>query len=304
MKQNKMLAILCLILTGGLLFWAGLAVGQGNRDASAVVQLDGDPAGLVITAQPDSDASQTVQISTGDPQQMVYLCYDRVKDVLVTVQDQQMDLLRAMEEKQVTVEDIYSQALADAACGRCTQTLVGSTHGLTHYNFAYPGYCLRLIYDVLEAPDGENYWIGYVGIYHSGASVAPFTDLYDQDGKRLDGENWGLSFEVVQASATGATVEVSHSNGQQIGDLQVNSYTLSRMDGTGINGVAADVTYQIPLEETSAFQLNWEQSIGTLESGEYQLTLWVWDVFDAEQVHPLMDDFQDWTIFDLTITVP
>lgn len=304
MKHKKMLGVLCLILAGGLLFWAGLAVGQGDRDASAVVQQDGDPAGLVITAQPDADASETVQISTGDPQQMVYLCYNRVKDVFITVGGQQMDLLRAMEEKQVTVEDIYSQALADAASGVCTQTLVGSAHGLTHYNFAYPGYCLRLIYDVLEAPDGENYWIGYVGIYHSGASVAPFTDLYDSDGKRLDGENWGLSFDVVQASATGATVEVTHSGGQQIGDLQVNSYTLSRLDGTGINNVAADFTYQIPLEATSTFQLDWEKSIGTLESGEYQLTLWVWDVFDSDQVHPLMDDFQDWTVFDVTVVVP
>ena len=58
------------------------------------------------------------------------------------------------------------------------------------------------------------------------------------------------------------------------------------------------------MDGTCQFSVDWSDTYGDLPSGTYRLYLWVYDIYDESQLHPLMDDFEDWQMLDVELIIP
>ena len=56
-------------------------------------------------------------------------------------------------------------------------------------------------------------------------------------------------------------------------------------------------------DDVTKFTLDWAEPYGQLSSGEYRIMLYVHDVYDESQKHPLMRNFYDTQIYNLDFTV-
>lgn len=238
--------------------------------------------------------------------------YRKTNDVTIDLNGVSMKLEDALHDNLITEEDLFYYARKDARNGFCVQT-VESNHGVSHFTFAYPDFNLRLIYDVFEAPDGEQHLISDMGIYipyidHIGYILEAYTDFRDPEtGAYLDREDWGLEFEVTEASSTGISLKCTQSGGQQIGALFIDGYdlgnelfTVERLDGKPYIG---EYTLDIQMEGSTEASIDWADVYGELPGGEYQLILHIFDKFTDSQVHPMMDDFHDWQVYTVNFTI-
>ena len=238
--------------------------------------------------------------------------YHRTNDVTIDLNGVNMKLEDALHDNLITEEDIFYYARKDAKNGFCEQT-VESNHGVSHFTFAYPEFNLRLIYDVFEAPDGEQHLISDMSIYipyidHIGYTLGAYTDFRDPEtGVYLNREDWGLEFEVIEASSTGISLTCTQSGGQQIGALFIDGYEpgsemfiVERLDG---NPYVGEYTLDIQMEGSTEISIDWNDVYGELPGGEYQLNLHIFDKFTEDQVHPLMDDFHDWQVYTVPFTI-
>ncbi|HIR30700.1 MAG TPA: hypothetical protein IAB83_01635 [Candidatus Faecousia faecavium] len=240
--------------------------------------------------------------------------YQRVKDVTITVDGEVLPLETALAQGAVNEEDIFYYARQDARAGIC-ETEVKSRQGVSNFYFHYPEYSLKLIYDVLEAPDGSLPLISSMVLYArkipgvpGQLEMNPTSHFFTTEAGYLDLEDWGLAFELQQVSPTGATVSCTQSGGQQIGQLSVAYYYLLVPDGSFLEkaeGTEGAPFEKIPLEMdgTTTFSVDWTDWYGTLPSGTYHIMFDVYDLFDPEQVHPLMKDFHDWQQYTVSFTI-
>ena len=232
----------------------------------------------------------------------------------IEVDGETMSLKEALESGRITQAEIGCLARLDAQNGYCQATRQ-TRNGLTHFTYQYPDFNLRVVYDVYVTPDGGEDLIDHILLYpvRSNEFLGAYTDFYDPvTWERTDLEDWGVCFTVDEATPTQATVTCQQAGGQQIGQLFVDWYYLVPIvDGQGvgmdrIDGVMESPRCEVPLNmggETT-FTLDWTEEYGPLPSGEYRVSLNVLDHFDESQVHPLMQDFHDWQIYDVMITVP
>ena len=231
-----------------------------------------------------------------------------IASVTIDIDGQSMPLNEALRDGFITEEEIFCNARLDAREGFCEETYE-SLNGLTNFTFAYPDYNLRLLYDIYESPSGEQRLISQMVVYEKDTGLAPchlFVD--DETGEIYDLEDWGLSFEITEVSPTGMTIRCTHSGGQQIGQLEATGYCLASNglflllnDGFEFSPPMDNVV--LKEDDVTEFTLDWAEPYGQLSSGEYRIMLYVHDVYDESQKHPLMRNFYDTQIYNLDFTV-
>ena len=96
--------------------------------------------------------------------------------------------------------------------------------------------------------------------------------------------------------------------GQQIGQLEATGYCLASNglflllnDGFEFSPPMDNVV--LKEDDVTEFTLDWAEPYGQLSSGEYRIMLYVHDVYDESQKHPLMRNFYDTQIYNLDFTV-
>lgn len=238
------------------------------------------------------------------------LSYLDLKDVCITLGDTVYPLEEALRDGLITVEEIFAYARLDARnklCGERYET----KNGLTHFTYCYPEFYVHLVYDVFQAPDGTSHLISDISIYQPGSNIG-FFYVDDETGIPLNREDWGLSFEVVDATPTGITINCTQSGGQQIGTLETEFYHIYTEDYQDSAPQLSDAgtaeerqpNFTIPSDTKSQFTVDWSQIYGELPSGNYIFSLYIQDVFDETQVHPLMKDFGTRQTYDITFVIP
>jgi hypothetical protein len=314
MKSRKILSIIGLILAAAVLLGIGFAVGRNEVQASVpdatdaaedIVHTGDDVPALNLTVtrggNTDSQIFSPEEIGNNFNQGMSYW---GVTDVSISLNSGDERLEDALKNGDITEEEIFFRARQDARDGRCQETFE-TQHGVTFYNYHYPDYDLWLVYDVFNSPNGKAYPVSQLIVfrttpdYHLHPSCA-FTD--PETGAFVNREDWGLTFELSDITSHSATVTCTQSGGQQIGQLEVRCYTL-HPDTKGIINPPKFET-EIAMDGTCQFSVDWSETYGDLPSGTYRLYLWVYDIYDESQLHPLMDDFQDWQVLDVELIIP
>lgn len=263
----------------------------------------------------DAIANENAGFTTIKPEQLggnfdEDILYVDLTDVNIAVDGVIYPLENAIRDGLISVEEIFAYARIDARNGICTETYT-SEHGLAYFTYRYPEFDLRMTYDVYETPDGKTHLINDMGIYKVGSNI---TSSYfdDETGKRIDREDWGLTFEVEEATSTSVTLNCTQSGGQHIGDLVTNFFWLYTEDYQNIvsklPGIENADQFQpkitIEQDAVSQFTIDWTDTYGSIPSGEYIMRLHIDDVFEESQVHPLMDDFFDIQYYDFSFTIP
>lgn len=315
MKSRKLLSIIGLILAVILLLSASFVLGRNSRQLSeksavpgTTVSADNDASLLGITFTKVSSG----QTQTFSPEEIgnnftQSLTYKGVSDVDISINGSAKKLEDALKYGDVTEEEIFYRARQDARKGRCEETFE-SEHGVSYFTYRYPDFNLQLVYDVFESPDGKDYLISDMLIYRSSddniiSHSSNFTD--PETGRLLNIEDWGLTFELVNVTNHGVVVACEQSGGQQIGQLKVFAYSIYPDNRENLDdGKAPDYESEIAMNSSCQFTIDWSESYGTLPSGDYSLYLWVSDIYDETQLHPLMENFRDWQLFCLGFTIP
>lgn len=314
MKSRRILSIIGLILAAAVLLGIGFAVGRNEIQASVpdatdaaedIVHTVGDVPALNLTVtrvgNADSQIFSPEELGNNFNQGMSYW---GVTDVSISLSNGSERLEDALKNGNITEEEIFFRARQDARDGHCQETFE-TQHGVTFYNYHYPDYDLWLVYDVFHSPNGKAYPVSQLIVfrttpdYHLHPSCA-FTD--PETGAFVNREDWGLTFELSDITSHSATVTCTQSGGQQIGQLEVRCYTL-HPDTKGIINPPKFET-EIAMDGTCQFSVDWSETYGDLPSGTYRLYLWVYDIYDESQLHPLMDDFQDWQVLDVELIIP
>lgn len=261
---------------------------------------------LLIRCEP-SDKITRVNHETLNGMHGKDIQYRYISNVTIEIGNEQVALEDAIRDGMITVSEISSYARIDAQNGFCTETCE-SRHGVSHFTYQYPDFNLRTIYDIYETPDGQQHLINDIMLLHPDKTVGAYTDFYNNDGNRLDREDWGLDFEISAIMPKGITLNCIQSEGQQIGTLVLDGFTL-RQDNhhiSRLNGSAelSDLDITILSDSSTDITIDWTEDYGELPAGEYLIILHIRDIFDETQVHPLMEDFHDWQMYDLTFVIP
>ena len=231
-----------------------------------------------------------------------------IASVTIDIDGQSMPLNEALRDGFITEEEIFCDARLDAREGFCEETYE-SLNGLTNFTFAYPDYNLRLLYDIYESPGGEQRLISQMVVYEKGTGLAPCHLFIDEEtGDLYDREDWGLSFEITEVSPTGLTLRCTQSGGQLIGQPEIQSYWLC-YNGKNLplnDGFAFSPSLNATLQtnDVTEVAIDWTEPYGQVSSGEYELLLWIQDIYDESQKHPLMRNFYDTQIYAVRFEIP
>lgn len=267
---------------------------------------------LLITAITDESAGFTTiepgELGGNFEEDIVYLS---LSDVNITIDTSVYPLEEAIRDSLITVEEIFAYARLDARNGICTEEYI-TDHSLSTFRYRYPEFDLHMTYDVFESPNGKQHLINDMLLCKVGADVGTFYKD-EETGESIYREDWGIQFEVMEATSTNLVLGVCQSGGQQIGELYLESYgiyrtesgyeSIEKLDGTKMS-VAITPNILLQKDNTTDVFLGWENDYGSLTSGNYTMYIYIQDVFDAAVVHPLMEDFSDnqiyWIEFSIT----
>ena len=236
------------------------------------------------------------------------LRYYNVTDVCIAINSSTMPLEDALKEGFITEEEIFCFARMDAANGFCNEEMQ-SVNGLTHFTYSYPEYNLRMIYDIYETPDGQQHLICDMAIYSKSMILGAYTDFLNEDtGEYLDQEDWGLTLEVTDVSPSGLTLVCTQTEGQQIGQLNIYQYSLhsgaeavKRLDEQPTLSIC-DLSLKMGAQ--SEFSIDWTENYRALPSGEYEISLFLQDIYEESDVHPLMKNYYDKQIYQVSFVIP
>lgn len=222
--------------------------------------------------------------------------YRHVTNVTIELNDCDVPLEDALRDNSITENEILFYARQDSAQGICIQSQQ-SLHGLTHIRFSYPEFDLCITYDIYETPDGQQHLISDMYIHAPETVQGHHIDYYNENHQRLDREDWGLSFNILDVTDSGIKLQCTQSGGQQIGELQIGWFYLT-MSGEYIDSSTNEWLTEsdyilIPENTTTEIYLDLSKSYGELPDGTDGIVLFVHDIFDEEQVHPLMMDYHD-----------
>lgn len=257
---------------------------------------------LHISAVPAQDAYTVFSLETRDGTQSE-LVYYNLEDVVVQLNGIGFTLETALRDGKTSISELTSWARTDAQNGFCTET-AETVNGLTQFLYHYNEFNLYIIYDVLETPDGGQHLIQSFRIH------PPYSDLSlksinftDAEGNLITREDWGLTFEVAEVTATSITLNCTQSGGQQIGQLKTYSYIL---DSDSEQKCLTAATHEVDIEAdaTTFYILDWSDNCGDLPSGTYSLSIEVCDNYDESQMHPLMRNYHDRQWYTISFDIP
>lgn len=292
----KSMRFLCLVLSFLLVF---CACGQEN----AQQETEAPQRALELTVTQNLDINQDFSLPYHDPLEYNGLTFIGVT-ATVTRDGEEISLDTALEEGTISITDIFIQALTDAQNGICQQSQQ-SQNGLAAYTFHYDDFALYITHDVYEVPDGNQYFIRYLAVCYPSRVPESLKGILWREGTgRLDGEVWGITLDVSDVTPTGATVTVTHADGQQIGIPHIQDYAIIGENNTvGYVGKVENFDVPLNVDGTTQFQLDWEELYGQLQPGDYALTFRIYDIYEESDVHPLMRNFEDMVFMTTHFTV-
>lgn len=230
--------------------------------------------------------------------------YVDVTDVRIKVDGKVWYLKNALEEGAVSLEEMAYAAKLDAQNGFC-QAYARARDGVAFVGYRYPEYDLRFLdgaentYNAEQDPTHELYIL-----------PNPYELRYIADYAR---EDWGLSFETVEADETSVTFDCTQRDGEQLSMLIADFYYISPAQGE------EELPRKPGTDSTSVFQpkpelnrdtvtrvtLDWSDIYGPLSAGDYRMRLMVSDVYQPNgentQIGHLFDKTQG---YDILFTVP
>lgn len=227
------------------------------------------------------------------------LKYYGVTNVKVRIGDTLSPIEDAISDGKITFNDIHYIAQKDAETGICSEEYE-SKLGLSRFHYDYSSYKLVITNDIYETPDGKQHQIREIIITYKGCNPI---SMYPE----LDQEDWGIEFEVTNATPNGIVISYTQSGGQLIGQLRTGNYDLSRTD---VMKVVLPLDYTLPEpimiqhNTESSISLDFEQRFGILESGNYLLYLYLHDQYDEEQVPPLVRNYHDIQCYTVEFSIP
>jgi len=232
--------------------------------------------------------------------------YSGLSEVKIKLGDKNLPLADAIKNGEVTVEELIAWARIDARYNLCTETFE-SKNGLARFEYAYPDFKLDLTYDIYETPDGESHLIKGFNICTPSTEFGDrFFPTGDRGDQYLDKEDWGVTFEILEATSTSVKVKCTQKDGQQVGDLKVWNFQIyNTKDGTLYTRPSPiqELDISLKMDGTSEFTLDWKDDIGELSKGDYAIRLNLRDVYDPETIHPLIRKYHDTQSYDVDFTV-
>lgn len=244
-----------------------------------------------------------------------YLAYADLSEVSILMDGKFTPLPETIREGGITVPELFAFARMDSKNGFCQETYE-SEHGLTHFTYTYPECQLLLAYDVYETPSGRQELIEEIYILASTDHERNASHFYVDNGSEwryfVDREDWGLDFTVSEVTPTQITLDVTQKGGQQIGELVMDGYSLYRQDETpdgnpGFIGqsMADDEGLPIAILMNGSGQItvDWSAAVGALDAGDYYIKLSIADLYDQEQVHPLMENYYDKQSYNIAFSI-
>lgn len=230
--------------------------------------------------------------------------YLNICDVCINVDGEVARLDEALRNGLISLDEIFAYAQIDARNGFC-QNYAKTRNGLNFLVYRYPEYDLRLTYDFTYTPDGKTHLVHELYVcrndYELSGSAA--TTVH---------EDWGLTFEVVEASADSITLNCTQSGGQQLGELIADFYYIDLAEGDSALPRLDDAydtdAYQpkpvLQRDTSTQIILNWTNIYGALPSGDYVMTLKVSDLYDAGENQTLMSKFESRQSYFIDFSIP
>lgn len=304
------------ILLHGIILAAVLLLSACTRDnASAevtTVPKESQAASeqmLKLTVQKDAENAQQFSTEELGGNFNRGLLYRRVKDVAIEIDGEQMPLETALAQGKTTEEALRYYAQQDARNGFCQESW-GSRLGLSWATFDYGDYSVVIAKDIYETPDGQQHLISSMKVHdpQNGLYTEPiYGGYYDEETyQRIDREDWGITFEILEITPEGVAVRATQSGGQQIGTLNITWLNLFRDTGDAASAAGADGFEQIPLnmDGVTEFTIDWSDTCGALDAGTYCLSFEITDVYEPEDVHPLMRNYYDTQVYEVEASIP
>lgn len=261
------------------------------------------PQMLCVSAVKDKNVQSIVHSQKALDGTISQIKIDGLCDVRIQLGNILMPLGEAFEKGLITVQEMSAWAAVDAHNGFCTGK-TESRNGLTMFFYAYHDFDLIVCNDIYETPDGKDPFVQIFTLHHPSVNPNMLNTIPTGEyGGYLDLEDWGLSFETIEATPAGITFQIHQSGGQQLGDLKIVHFWLNNTsDLTDV----ADFSKEFDIEtgDTSTVSLDWQEVCGTLPSGIYQLSFQIEDFYDATQIHPLMQNFHDRQFYGFEFTIP
>ena len=258
---------------------------------------------LNITAIQDKSVPPVnVPMDEIDPGNQASLTYIDLKEVSLKTAQGEKPLEAAIQDGDISVEEIFAYARLDARNGFCTEHK-SSLHGLTHFIYVYPQYKLYATYDLYETPDGKQNLINEL-TFASRNSNLTF------DYEELDQEDWGLTFAVSHADENSVTIDCTQKGGQQTGTIILDYFHIYLEDYSEVKpekNITGTEDFQpkipLPMNASDSFTIRWENLYGALPKGKYRMDLHIQDKYDKSQLHPLQAKFHDsqryWVSFEV-----
>lgn len=228
-------------------------------------------------------------------------------DVTIDIDGKNTALADALQSSQISGDELVAYARLDAAQGICGEA-VTTKNGLTEFTYHYPEFSLHCVYDVYETPDGKNHLIKDLSLY--GRQNTPvYNYTWDENGEPVDYEDWGLTFETSDITASGMHLHCTQSGGQQLGRLELVLALLDKQDSQDgqiepilENGEAA-LSTEITMNGTTDIPISFEEIYGTLSPGDYTLTLQIADRYSKDALSPMIRKFHDTQWYTVEFTV-
>ncbi len=225
--------------------------------------------------------------------------YYQLSDVSIQVDGENLPLEDAIRNGHVSVETLIAQAMKDARLGTCVFNH-NTTLGLTSFCYSYPeGYDLVICYDVFIASDGTEFLYNrfYVTKLGEGKNISPGFAHKNDDGTytSYNYEDWNLTFSVKDVTTTSLVLEYCQGeHSMQTGELSLQHFLIDTEDHAISPPEAIQDMQNIAKIESKGcgqIPLDWAELYGPLSPGDYQLVVYIYDQFDKENTHPLLQNY-------------
>ena len=242
--------------------------------------------------------------------------YTGFSDVLIKIDGADMSLREAILDQHISVENFIAGLQTDARNGYCKE-IYETDIDLTHFLYRYNTFEVAVFNDVWEAPNGEkvlarDIWIRQSWHFNDGIYRTYLDDEGNEVGRRK--EDWGLTFEVIEATPTCVKVNITQHGGQQFGQLEINiPYAIIFAETGGFLRTANDTQPRmsgfpsdgrITMNGTTEFTFDWSDELCELPSGKYWIDFGVNDVYNVNTIHPFTKNYTDYQMYYFEFEIP
>lgn len=253
------------------------------------------------------DGGETIALNGGN--YASFTLYN-LSDVTIALDGKTLALRDALGENKISGDELVALTRLDAAQGICSEA-AKSKNGLTEFTYHYPEFSLHCVYDIYETPDGKQHLIKDLSLYGT-KNTPEYSYAFDKDGQPIDYENWGLDFQVTEATSEGMVLKCTQSGGQQAGTLELELALLSRVcrDSSKneqiepiIPGGAAAAAAGIHMDDVTELSFDFEKIYGALPAGDYELALQIADRYDKNALPTLARKYHDAQWYSVEFTI-